>query len=399
MKYEQTFFPGNSGIKDIYGRVCMFHGCTLENEKTTNLPFLEENAHDYCRNLVERGYNLIYITLPWNAVEGGEIEQYNEEYLAKLRVCLKIIEEYPLQVLIVPDKKLASLPRWVLESCGIQMEKLIDEDLRRYAFLTFKTLFFAGNCFTQDFLVEGENIQDYFQSRFTTAMKHSARRIKDCRCVIGFDTGNSAESGFTGTSIDSEFDLITKASGFGSKNKFSKDPSAFGESVFLDGRECPWKTRGVWTVVNQKPVLLHKDFFIEADGHEINFTSDFLEPFQTCFIDELKSKHEHYLFIDKDSIPLSDEISPYPSRLCGTLISMQYSCDAMNFFEMEWESTACAADGSPCTEICIPNIWFTSGCRIEKFDGVGTAVYEKETGKILIRTLTAQKCFLRITSL
>jgi len=396
LKHEQFFFPDTNGIKDAYGRMCMFHGSTLEYDNSF-LPFTEENAHEYCSLLIEKGYNLIYWTLPWKAVEGSGAEQYSEEYLAGARRCLKVIEEYPIHVLLVPDRKIDSLPHWVLQTIGINPEKLADEDLKRYAFLTFKTLFFAGNCFTPDFSYEGESIQDFLQTRFTAAMKHSARRLKDCRAVIGFDTGNSAESGFIGTIIDNEYDLIIKASGFNpKKHTLSSGKLLEGESIFLEGLQCPWKSVGLWSVHNDKPVFHNNDFFTKSNSHELNFTSDFLQPFQSFFISELKHKHEHYLFIDKDSIPLSDEISPYPKFLCGSLIHMKYEFENNTFFEMEWESTACTADDSPCTELCIPLSWFPEGCKVERFDGTGTVNIEGDKGLAEIRTLTAQKCYIRI---
>ncbi len=399
MKHEQPFFLDNSGIKDTYGRACIFHGTTMEYNNQTFLPFTEEQAHEYCSILVEKGYNLLYWVLPWKAVEGLESGSYNEEYLAQARRCLKIMEEYPIHVLMVPDRKIESLPDWVLHTCGIDPAKLIDKDLNRYAFLTFKTLFFAGNWFAPDMTYDGEAIQDFLQTSFTAAMRHSARRLKDCRAIIGFDTGNSAESGFIGTMIDTEFNLIAKASGF----SFSKSPSAIthtseGTSIFLEGKQCPWKSIGVWDSQNDKPVLHQHDFFTKANGHELNFTSDFLQPFQSFFISELSHKHEHYLFIDKDSIPLSDEISPYPKFLCGNLLQMSYEFETSPFFEMEWESTACSADNSPCTELCIPQPWFTSGCRIDRFEATGTVSIEQEKGIIYIRTLTNQKCFIRVVS-
>ena len=113
-------------------------------------------------------------------------------------------------------------------------------------------------------------------------MKHSARRLKDCRAVIGFDTGNSAESGFIGTIIDNEFDLIIKASGFNpKKHTLSSGKLLEGESIFLDGLQCPWKSIGLWSVHNDKPVLYHSDFFTKSNSHELIFTSDFLQPFQS----------------------------------------------------------------------------------------------------------------------
>lgn len=394
LKPEQFFFPDTSGIKDVYGRMCMFHGCTLENSNNF-LPFTEEQARDYCSSLLEKGYNLVYWSIPWKAVEESA-EQYNEEYLAEFRRCLKIMEEYPIHVLLVPDRKINSLPQWVLHAIGINPDKLIDDDLKRSAFLTFKTIFFAGNCFMSDVTYEGESIQDLLQSRFTAAMKHSARRLKDCKAIIGFDTGNSAESGFIGTTVDNEFSLITKASGFGSKKDIHSD-SRFseGDSIFLEGCECPWKTLGVWSIEHDKPVLHRSGFFTKANGRELDFTSDFLQPFQSFFISELTPKHEHYLFIDKDSIPLSDEISPYPAFLCGSLIQMKYEFEGSMFFEMEWESTACSSDDGPCTEICIPHVWFPDGCTVERFEGTGT-VHNDTKGLVEIRTLSTQKCYIRI---
>lgn len=76
----------------------------------------------------------------WSDVE-GEAEAYNEEYLAKLRDELKALEE---------------------KNCFVLIEPVFDK-----------------NC---------------SKEQFTAAMKHAARRIKDCVSVIGFALPSEVES-------------------------------------------------------------------------------------------------------------------------------------------------------------------------------------------------------------
>ena len=50
------------------------------------------------------------------------------------------------------------------------------------------------------------------------------------------------------------------------------------------------------------------------------------------------------------------------------------------------------------TEIFIPESLFPKGWKVEKFDGVGTVVYQEEKQTLLITTVTEQRCMLRIIS-
>ena len=76
------------------------------------------------------------VNLSWKAVEPNEEGSYNEELLATLRLSLKANEEEKKFVYIVP---------------------IVDKDMT------------------------GEKYE-----QFTAAMKHSARRLKDCISIVGF---------------------------------------------------------------------------------------------------------------------------------------------------------------------------------------------------------------------
>lgn len=631
MKQEALFSTENSWIIDDSNRKRIFRGCNLgadckfpaypdgttwnkdslsetHSVTFTNRPFPETEADTHFSRLASIGCTLIRWTITWEAVEHEAPEVYDEDYLAYLRRMLKKAEEYNIFVFIDPHQDAWSrwtggdgAPAWTLEAVGFDISKIEETgaaftqqgallgnkdyiqmswpfNYLRYACATMFTLFFAGNTFAPDLKIEGFNAQDWLQNHFIDAMKHTARRIKDCKAVIGFGTLNEPHSGYIGISDLSElqkpngasgtyctaFEGMKAASGFTAK--FSKcrtsqigtvsfndvEVNANCTSLFKDGFSCPWKAAGVWTIQDNKPVLLKKDYFSIVNNKPVNFTEQFLKPFQKAFIESLSQKHSHYLFfvegipfaeranwqretdaqansvvdafhwydgktllfkkwqnwltadsetrkivlgrektarsfteqigrtadkIRSENIPpllgefgipfdlnkkksyttddYSDQIEalgmyydaldelllsatvwnytatnthlhgdgwndedlsifcsttnklrgekgfcrPYPIATAGTPIRMKFNYEAEISFEYEWESAACSPDKeNEVTEIFVPHIQFPSGWKVTFFNGVGTVTEKPEQQRLFVKTLTAQKCMLKISA-
>ena len=134
MKLERLFEGKENALYFLDGRALPVAGTTVSAED-----FIQhkETASEE---------NALAVTVPWTLI-GKDEESYNENFLASFRDELKALEEKNLFALIVP-----------VADC---------------------------ECTTES---EKENL--------TLSMKHCARRIKDCKSVIGFAVPKEADASF-----------------------------------------------------------------------------------------------------------------------------------------------------------------------------------------------------------
>lgn len=362
MKVQAQLFVDGLYIKDAMGRVRILRGCNLGGDSKRPIdqtaagsevsfvgrPFPIEEADEHLARLQAWGFTFLRFVITWEAVEHAGPGLYDEAYLAYLREVLKKCENFGISVFIDPHQDVWSrwtggdgAPRWTLEALGFDLNLLYDSgasfaqddvafkegrekyremswplNYLRYANATMWTLFFGGNTFAPSTYVDGIPIQDWLQEHFINAMKHTARRIKDCSAVVGFGTLNEPHSGFIGLKslhdharitspegeIPSAFQAIVAASGFTQEIRYVKLSGKItlprpyllnprGVSLFKPGFTCPWKKEGVWDVLNERPLLLKPEYFVEQD-----FGNKYLKPFQKKFMEALYKKHEHYIF-------------------------------------------------------------------------------------------------------
>lgn len=375
-------------FKDSFGRIAILRGCNLSgsaktpytpNGETGNpaglshtmdeqahisfvgRPFPEEEADEHLSRLASWGFTFLRWCITWEAVAHTAPDIYDEEFLAYLRRILKKCETYGIHVFIDPHQDVWSrwtggdgAPLWTLEAIGFDSAHMAEtgaaithqdagakmpqmiwaSNHARYACATMFTLFFAGNVFAPHCMINGEHIQDYLQNHFIAAMKHTARRLKECKAIVGFGTLNEPHFGFIGhadlTKIGSlsspkgicasPFDTMCAASGF--QTAFKKmilgpfGPIYYGNEqvntkgipLFKDGYTCPWKNEGVWKIADGKPVLCKKEYFArnpQKPLEAIDFGTDFLKPFQQKYINALREKHEHYIMF-VEGVPFAD---------------------------------------------------------------------------------------------
>ncbi len=449
MKKENPFCIDGVWLRDKEGRVRILHGCNISGLTKTpavfmgeascaqslssaeisfvGYPFPEEEADEHFARLTSWGFTFLRWVITWEAVEHAGPELYDEDYLAYVRRLLKKCEEYEITVFIDPYQDAWSrftggegAPAWTLESVGFDISKLsvtgsaleqqaedcpqttglINHDY--YAYATMSTLFFAGDTLAPHLQIEGEGIQTYLQNHFINAMVHTARRLKDCKAIVGFGVFNEPNGGYIGNTNLSHLNLISKEV----------------NTLFREGFECPWKKAGVWTETDGKAEILKPDYFSVVDGRKIHFAQDFLKPFLKTYIASFQKKHSHYLFFvdGKSNAALSlwsketdDEFSkivdafqwhggnsliltqrqsvfsdnrenvgtansgtedkslhneyvfsrPYALAIAGIPLQMKFNADKQNpVFEFEWEAT----EGT--TEIFVPQIWFPNGWTI-----------------------------------
>jgi hypothetical protein len=365
MRTEAPFSTDGILIRDDKGRVVILRGCNLGGDSKipfapagnplsydvsfTGRPFPEADADGHFSRLAGWGFNFVRLVITWEAVEHAGPGIYDEDYLAYLRNIIKKAGEYGISVFVDPHQDVWSrwtggdgAPGWTLEAAGFDLEKITqsgaaftvasegDKYLQmswglnhlRYANATMWTLFFGGNTFAPGRLVEGVPIQDWLQDHFIDAMKHTARRLKDCANIAGFGTLNEPQFGLIELPdlahhhrvnaprgvVTTAFQAIASASGFPQAAKrvaFAGIVTLPGKVVinpdgvraFREGFDCPWKEAGVWAVEDGKPIVKKPLWFAVApDGHRYDFCEEFLKPFQKRFMEAVSKKHEQYIF-------------------------------------------------------------------------------------------------------
>jgi len=320
----------------------------------TGRPFPLEEAEIHFKRLKSWGFTFLRFVITWEALEHAGPGIYDEEYLAYLRKIMLAAEKEGISVFIDPHQDVWSrwtggdgAPAWTLEKIGMDLEKLdatgaavtfqhfrgrpecgayLKKDgspkffwpvnYFRYAAATMFTLFFGGKTYAPDYTVEGENIEDWLQEKYIAALRHCQRRLKNCGAIAGWGTMNEPYSGFIGRTdlsaleynllplgpMPTPWEAMLAASGEavktgvyipdvkGSKKTGEAVLNPERERLFREGYECPWKTAGVWTDEGGQKKLLKKDHFALFRGKPVNFTEDFLRPFQKKYIERMNDR-------------------------------------------------------------------------------------------------------------
>lgn len=394
MKVEARYTVDGIHLRDRAGRIVLLRGCNLGGDckipaspegnplsydvSFTGRPFPEAEADAHFARLAGWGFTFIRFVITWEAVEHAGPGIYDEDYLAYVRNILKAAEAHGISVLIDPHQDVWSrwtggdgAPGWTLEAVGFDLSKItasgaafteVSEgrsyaqmswglNYLRYANATMWTLFFGGNTFAPGRYVEGVPVQDWLQDHFIDAMKHTARRLKDCSSIVGFGTLNEPHYGYIGLSdlnahhritalsgaVPSALESMAAASGFTRKvksvvlagifRKPRKDVlNSGGVSLFRDGFVCPWLEAGVWAIENGEPTAKKSDWFLrvpdwvrksETTGTAdisgpaeavCDFSEYFLKPFQKRFMEAVSKKHEQYIFF-VEGVPHARRVS------------------------------------------------------------------------------------------
>jgi hypothetical protein len=335
---------------------------SLENPAAASFagrPFPLEEADERLAQLVRWGFTFVRLPVTWEALEHQGPGQYDESYLAYLRKLLLVMEKYGISVYIDPHQDVWSrftggdgAPAWTLEALGME-PGLMDAtgaaftwqrygeyhggrpcppmswpaNYNRYAAATMFSLFFAGNYYAPGLRVEGEPVQDWLQGRYTAAMGHAYRRLKNCSAIAGWGTMNEPGRGFVGHRdlasperpliplgpAPSPFQSMLAASGLrteiavygmsplGRRAVGRETLNPQGISLFRPGFSCPWKQAGLWDEQGGKGRLLRKDHFALYQGRPPRFEDDFLKPFMIKFIGAMKERREGMIFFIEGS--------------------------------------------------------------------------------------------------
>ncbi|MCL2209207.1 MAG: cellulase family glycosylhydrolase [Treponema sp.] len=323
-------------------------------------PFPLEEAENHFKRLKKSGMTFLRLLVTWEAVEHEGPGIYDEAYLAYLRKILLAAEKEGISVFIDPHQDVWSrwtggdgAPAWTMEKLGMDLDmmdssgaaitrqrysmhnkskkypegkpypKMIwPSNYNRYAAAVMFSLFYAGRAFAPDLQVEGENVQDWLQNRYTAAFCHVKRRLKNCAAIAGWGTMNEPHNGLIGHQNlknpenvlipsgqrPSPWQSILATSGYTQKipvytlSSYGRFVSHYeiinekGISLFREGYCCPWKQAGVWQDGGGKPELLKPDHFAKYRGQRVIFADDFLKPFLVKYISAMKDTEERSFF-------------------------------------------------------------------------------------------------------
>ncbi len=297
-------------------------------------PFPLEEADQHFGRLKHWGLDFLRFIVTWEAVEHTGPGSYDEDYLDYLEALLEKAHEHDINLFIDPHQDVWSrfsggdgAPAWTLEAAGMDVSKLHQtgaallrqkygddfpqlmwaNNYYRFAAFTMFTLFFGGETFAPNMMVDGRNIQSYLQEHYVNAFAHLARRIGHLPNVVGFGAMNEPHFGLIGVpDLRSHDHLLfqrgvmpTPAQAIFLANGFAQDCPDFGSplpsfppkqvtkvpldpqgaTVWQDGCDDIWRAQGVWDVdANGNARLLRPAHFARGD-----FTQDFLKPFTERF--------------------------------------------------------------------------------------------------------------------
>lgn len=321
-------------------------------------PFPLAEADEHFTRLRAWGLTFLRFLITWEAVEHAGPGIYDQAYLDYLYAVVKKAGNYGIDLFIDPHQDVWSrfcggdgAPGWSLEAAGLDMTHFDETGAaithaihgdpfprmiwptnnHKLAAATMYTLFFAGNDFAPQTLVEGQPIQEYLQSHYIAAMQQVAMRLKGLPNVVGYDTLNEPALGYIGIpDLDATpgplrigdnpgyFQSMLLGSGFPQEVEVWKfaipSPRRTGKrtlnsnrvSAWLPGKECIWKQHGVWDVDSKRePALLKQDYFHKLNGKEVDFNRDYFRPFANRYAAAIRQ-------IDPQTLIFVETIPEYP---------------------------------------------------------------------------------------
>ncbi|MHA1341351.1 MAG: cellulase family glycosylhydrolase [Promethearchaeota archaeon] len=335
-----------------------------KNVSYVGRPFPINEANEHFSRLKHWGFNSIRFLITWEAIEHAGPLNYDKEYLDYLEEIIKIAcNKYGFYVFIDPHQDVWSrvtggdgAPLWTFEKIGLDFTKFAESNCAwtmqheydennpksyppmfwpqnqlRLPVATMFTLFFAGKDFAKSILVDGINPQEYLRNYFYRSLKQVARRVKHIQKVIGFNTLNEPSQGWIGIKVDGSnynyketlghamtpIDAMAIGAGiprsvgyrivkrFGIKEirKDLLNPNKI--SCWFSDLGDIWRKEGVWEIdENNEPKILNNDYFMEVNGHTVDFYKDYLSPFIVEFATKIREEFEDAIIFFEGSSEL-----------------------------------------------------------------------------------------------
>lgn len=337
-------------IKDAFGRSVHLRGVNLcansklptlnnefQNHKTAsflNRPFPLIDAHEHFARLSHWGLTFVRLLVPWEALEHAGPGLYDEEYIEYLVCLCSLMPMYGIKCFVDPHQDVWSrfsggsgAPGWTMETIGMNIcnfketmaAKLHHDDetmawpanYAKLASSTMFTLFFGGQKFAPELMVQNQNIQCYLQKHFIQAFRYLASRLSHLDSVIGFEVINEPHHGYIGLENLNKFnetetlflgevpsalqsfclgmgypqfvDVWTKSWPMPFKKTSVVKLNESRTKVWKDGFSCPFYNK-VYKVVEKNgeflgEILKPKFFSHNENNIKYDFDQDFYQPF------------------------------------------------------------------------------------------------------------------------
>ncbi len=311
-------------------------------------PFPLEEADEHFSRLWAWGFTFLRFLITWEAVEHAGPGIYDEEYLDYLYQVVRKAGEYGIDLFIDPHQDVWSrmsggdgAPGWTFDVVGMDVTHFSEAgaaivhcihgepfprmiwptNYTKLAAATMFTLFFGGNDFAPQMMVDGEPVQEFLQRHYVDAIKQVALRLRGLSNVVGYDTLNEPSPGFIGwADLNSSggmlrlgesptpFQAMLLGAGLpqevevwgmrlmGPKLRGRRLVNPDGVHVWREGYGCVWKENGVWGLgVDGAPRLIRPDYFVQVGNRSVDFANDYLRPFANRYAREIRS-------VDPDAI-------------------------------------------------------------------------------------------------
>ncbi|TPX37083.1 hypothetical protein SmJEL517_g01095 [Synchytrium microbalum] len=325
-------------------------------------PFSLSDADEHLLRLKRWGFNFHRLNITWEALEHSGPGVIDHDYIAYIVAVLQKCKEHGIRVFIDPHQDAWSrftggsgAPGWTLRAAGLNMRNFnatgaalvhnTHPDRSQYktmiwpinydklACATMWTLFFAGKTFAPDastvLNIEGENIQDYLQRHYCSAIQQLARAIWAAgdladTVVVGYDTLNEPSAGYIGKSqidierrgladgahptnfqgmmlgagLATEVNVWESVAGAPSRIRGTRVIDPNGVSAWLEeSGGCVWARHGVWDVKTR--TLLKPDYFATdpKTGKPVGFAADYFRPFCRRFTAAIRMAHPMAIII------------------------------------------------------------------------------------------------------
>jgi len=371
-----------SQLKDAVGRTLLLRGVNLggsskvpsrpdgathrpenffdhRNVSFVGRPFPLDEADEHFTRLREWGLTFIRFLVTWEAIEHAGPGQYDYEYLDYVSAVIEKAGEHGIQLFVDPHQDVWSrftggdgAPGWTLEAVGFDMTKFKETgaaithqthgdpypwliwptNAEKLAAATMFTLFFGGNDFAPATRIEGEPAQEYLQWHYIASIQQLARRLRDMRHVIGYDTLNEPQRGWIGVedlnqskillrkgAMPTPWQAILLGAGFSQEVEvWEADPrprrigwqwlNPNKVRAWREGCDCIWRGNRVWDIDHDgTPRLLRPDHFAGVSGHQVEFSQDYYRPFANRYAKAIREVHPDAL-IFVESTPVRDSL-------------------------------------------------------------------------------------------
>ncbi|MCU0444950.1 MAG: cellulase family glycosylhydrolase [Microscillaceae bacterium] len=352
-------------------------------------PFPLKKADEHFKRLQSWGFTFVRFLITWEAIEHKGPGVYDEDYLEYVYQVVKKAQEYGIQVMIDPHQDVWSrfsggdgAPRWTFEKIGLDVKNFAEtgaailhhtysDDLpemiwatnySKLASATMFTLFFGGNDFAPEILVDEQPIQEYLQSHYLQAIRQVAIKLQDLDNVVGFDTLNEPSTGWIGWqdlaknealfrkgAMPSPFESMAAASGKpmqvenwefsrrGMKAKGLVEINPKGIKAWISGFKCIWRQHAVWDLDEKgNSVLLKPDYFAQVKGKKVDFQQDYLKPFINQFAATIQEVMPQAIIFAE--FPINEKPTVFSENDASNLVNASHWYDVLTLLTKNYRS-------------------------------------------------------------